>query len=458
MEGTLMFRKSLTTLKEWKHAAELLPWVSYTAFRHGALPLGISTLKTLKKEGARELHWKVTGDALMRFCRESGPVLTKVGQILSTRHDLLPEAVCDRLETLYSEQAPMSKRRLRRLLKKAYPKEYPFQSFNEKAIGVGSVGQVHRARLKNNTPVIVKIVKSGIDHQIRRDMGALKTYVTVLLGLPTKRFSATRFLIKKILSDLEEGFLKETDLNLEAKSLQEFGKRFKKNPDVRFPRCYAEFSDARFLVMEELVGEPLSEYRKKNGAQTEEIKAIADKLITEILKQIFEEGKFHADPHPGNILVLNDGRIGFIDLGLVGEFGVAERRNISKAIKAFVSKDAEGVIRALLSFGVLPPGFDQVTFKKDIVEVVKKHKKSVTNRVSGKSNGKSNGLEEFVNALFRVASLHRVYIPPSSTLLIKTLVTIEGVARSLDPDLNLVKVALPVILRSLMPRWMRWFG
>jgi ubiquinone biosynthesis protein len=209
------------------------------------------------------------------------------------------------------------------------------------------------------------------------------------------------------------------------------------------------------LVLEELKGEPLHAYRERAKTDPQIAKKIATLALGEILSQIFEDGRFHADPHAGNLLILEDGRLGLIDLGLTGEFTRDSRRHIARAVKALLARDADGLIRALLAFGSVPDDFDSEAFKRDVTKVVSDRKEALLG-LAGK--GAALGLDKLVNELFRTAYRHRVYVPQATTLLIKTLVTVEGVARQLDPEINLVSVAVPVILRSLTPKWLRLFG
>jgi ubiquinone biosynthesis protein len=422
--------------------------------------VGYSAASTARREGLSDLHWKVAGDALLRFLQHCGPVFTKCGQILATRDDLLPTAFCARLEALYSEQPPMSARELRRALHAAYGRHLPFQRFSEKPLAVGSIGQVHRARLAGRR-VIVKIIRPGIETQIARDLNVARVLLGMLLGLPGSRQRAARHLLNRSLEDLGHGFGLEVDLGHEARTLREFGRRFADHPHVKVPDVYEELSCGHVLVMEELRGRPLSAWRRRAKSHPEEARRVADLALTEILRQIFEDGHFHGDPHAGNLLVLDDGRLGLIDLGLTGEFSPKDRRNIARAVSAFLARDPDRVIRALLAFGTPPPDFDPGRFRRDILVVVERYRGRVARRILGTRGREetSNPLEDFVGALFGVAFAHQVYVPRSATLLIKTLVTIEGVARSLDPELNLTATALPVVLRSLTPRWLRWaFG
>ncbi|MBI3542570.1 MAG: AarF/ABC1/UbiB kinase family protein [Deltaproteobacteria bacterium] len=431
---------------QWKDAATNVPRLAYNAVRFGMAPAAPRALDTLQSEGVSDLHWKVLGDGLARFLQSSGPVLTKMGQILAARDDLLPAELCARLEKLYSRQPPMPRRQLDQALREAFPGGAPFESFESEPLGVGSIGQVHRARLRSGEEVIVKVIRPGIAREIERDMNAGRA----LVGL----FGSAIAL--KALEDLAVGFRGEVDLRNEAASLEEFGRRFRKNPRVCVPKCYAELSSERVLVMEELKGEPLSELKRRAKDDREGARRAADLALKEILSQVFVEGRFHGDPHAGNLLVLPDGRLGLIDLGLTGEFSSKDRKNISRAVRAFLKRDPDSLIKALLGFGTVPDDFDLKAFSAEIAETVARGKAGVAAQVSGKGGG--DALERFVNDLFRVAFRHRVYVPSSATLLIKTLVTIEGVARSLDPDVDLVAAAWPVLLKSLTPSWLRWIS
>ena len=444
-------------------AARTLPRVAFGALRHGVLAAGPSAARTLWREGPGELHWKVLGDSLVGFLRDSGPLLTKCGQILATRTDLLPEPLCARLESLYAGQPPMQPGELRAALRRAFGRRHPFRRFDREPIAVGSVGQVHRARLAGGEAAIVKLLRPGVEERIARDLELARALLELWLGAPWRARPASRALLVRILDDLGESCTREVDLEQEALALREFARRFGKNGRVCVPRCYEDLSSPHALVMEELRGEPLSAYRRRAKRDPEAARRIASLALEEILRQIFEDGRFHADPHAGNLLILEDGRLGLVDLGLTGELGRDDRVQIARAVRAFVARDADGLIRVLLGFGTLPPGFDEGAFRAEVREIVRGRASRLSARLRGRggdaaSDG-SNSLEEFVSALFALADRHGIHVRASTTLLIKALVTIEGVARSLDPELDLASAAAPVVLRSLAPRWLqRWIG
>jgi len=446
-------------MRGFRQALRTLPRVALGALRHGVLPAGLATARTLRHEGWTGLHWKILGDGLVRFLRHSGPVFTKLGQILATRTDLLRPALCARLESLYSEQPPMRPAELARALRRAYGRRLPFRDFGAKPIGVGSVGQVHRACLASGEAAIVKILRPGIEEQIERDLALARSLLDLWLGLPRRARPASRALLERCLDDLGQACAREADFAQEAAALHEFARRFEKHPKVRVPRCFEALSSKQVVVMEELQGEPLSAFRRRAQRDPEAARRIASLALEEILRQIFEDGRFHADPHAGNLLILEDGRLGIIDLGLTGELAREDRRRIAQAAKAFLARDAEGLIRALLGFGRLPPGFDAEKFEAEVRELVQGRAQRLMARLRGRKGTDAaeepNSLEEFVTELFGLARSHGIHLPPSTLLLIKALVTIEGVARSLHPELDLAAAAVPVVLRSLAPRWLQ---
>jgi ubiquinone biosynthesis protein len=441
-------------------AVSATPRLVRDALWHGVAPAGVTTLSVARREGLSELHWKAVGDALARFLSGGGPALTKLGQILATREDLLPPAVCQRLARLYADQAPMSRREVRRVLKRAYPADAPFADFEATPLGVGSVGQVHRARLRDGSPVVVKLLRPGVEQALQQDMRAARAFVDLFFRLGGEDARDRREGVLRMLDDLARAFGREVDLELEARELEAFGRRLAGSARVRVPHCYRELSSALALVQEELRGVPLSALRDEAGTRRDDARRAAHLALTEILSQVFGDGHFHADPHAGNLLLLEDGRLGLIDLGLTARLGPSERRTIARAVRALLARDIDTTFRLLLELGTPPPDFELAPYRAAIAGVLGQHGRIALSRVSGarSATGRAgpvdgNGLERMVDELFAVTRRHGILLPESTTLLIKTLVTIEGVARALDPEINVVVKAVPIVLRSLAPAW-----
>lgn len=433
-----------------KENKALLFWctkVVFLSMRYGLLPLGLRTLKTIKKEGSQDLHWKILGDSLVNIFHHSGPVLTKLGQVLATRHDLLPKPICERLEILFNSIPPMTNRELKSILNKNFKNKKPFMEFNYVPIGVGSIGQAHYAKLKNGQSVIVKVLRPGVIQLIDRDLRALKAFSKLII--PPRRKNQFYF---QMIDQLGDSMRNEIDLKKEAKSLIYFKKSLKKNKKVYVPECFFHLCTREVLVMEEIKGVPISTLKNTNDLKIR--KQIAQLALEEILRQIFEVGYFHADPHGGNLLLMENGLLGIIDLGLTGKFEKKERRILAHAVKALIKKDSDQLVKSLLEFGILPKKFDLSNFKKDIKNAVQEKKGELVGHLKGESQ---IPLDHFINELFQIAFNHGIHVPSSTVLLIKTLVTIEGVARSLDPELNVVKIAAPVVVKSIALSWLKFW-
>jgi ubiquinone biosynthesis protein len=427
---------------QWRRLRDTVGLASRITLRgvpRGMLALGAGAVRAAAVEGPRDLHWKATGDALVEIFRSGGPALTKVGQILATGSDLLPAQVCARLEVLYDRQPAMSPRQIRRIVKHTFGRKLPWKRMDRKPLAVGSIGQVHRAELPDGRRVVVKVLRRGVRESMRRDLNALQTVVEGWARLYGAELGEIAL---RTLAEFEQGLERETDFTHEAAALEEFGKRLAGNPRIRVPFCHQEWCSSELLVLEELVGTPLSELRVRDP---DEARRVASLALKELLTQVFDQGRYHADPHAGNLLLLEDGRLGLIDLGLTGELTKADRRRIARAARAILSADPDRAMRTLLEFGSLAPDFDQAVFKSDVARAIRAHPP----RGPG-------GLDVLVQELLVIAARHGIVLPPSTSLLIKTLVTIEGVARSLDPDINVLRVAFPVVVQSLTPAFLRW--
>jgi ubiquinone biosynthesis protein len=354
----------------------------------------------------------------------------------------------------------MARREVLRLLELAYPDGAPFVQFEPTPLAVGSIGQVHRARLPDGRGVVVKLLRPGIEQALQQDMRAARAFVDLFFRLAGDGAQDRRHGALRVLDDLTRAFSREADLELEAATLEEFGRRLAGSARVRVPHCYREWSSRIALVQEELQGVPLSTLREGSDGQRDEARRAAHLALTEILSQVFSDGHFHADPHAGNLLLLADGRLGLIDLGLTARLGPAERRTIARAVRALLARDIDATFRLLLELGTAPPDFDLAAYRSEIARVLRRRGRRAISRVSGANAGReaagqadANGLERMVDELFAVTRRHGILLPESTTLLIKTLVTIEGVARSLDPEINVLVKAVPIVLRSLAPGW-----
>jgi ubiquinone biosynthesis protein len=417
----------------------------------GVLPAGYAQIG--KKRTLSKLPHGIVGEVLTNALQSSGPVFIKLGQIMATRRDIFSEEICEELERLYSKQDRLPKKFIDKILKKKFGRRPPFKNISKEALSVGSIGAVFTAETKDGEAVVLKILRPNVEKDVARDMDVLRLMLRIGL-MVNPRWRPMKSILRRSLDGLGRAFESELDLKLESAALAEFRSKMSKNSAVYFPKPYLEYSDEHILVMEKIDGIPLNEWRRSTST-TEEKRKMAESALQEVLRQVFYDGRYHGDPHAGNILVTAEGKLAFIDFGLVGEFSEADRGRIVKAMKAFISRDADKVVSALLEFGEVPTDFDIQKFKADVATVVVSHKDRVAAQLLGKGENEGEALEKLVSELFATSDRHGIYVPSEVSVLIKALVTIEGVARSLDPDLNVVRVATPVLLSALTPRWIR---
>ncbi len=396
-------------------------------------------LQTVASEWAQDSSRHSGSDWMLVFCGEvlagsfqsAGPVFVKFGQVLASREDILPPSLCQRLSKLYDKQNPTPFHQIKKRVDEAFP-EKPFSHIEKKALGVGTVGQVHRARLKDQTEVVIKIIKPGIKEAVQQDLSLFRS---VLSLLPPK-LRKDLVMIEHALEDLAESFGAEMDLRREAQNLLEFKERCRKNPRIYVPDCYPSMLTEDIMVMEYLEGEPLGSLNDR--VDSPKRKELATLVVREVLTQVFEKGHFHGDPHGGNLLLLPDGRVAFIDLGLTGELSLSARRALTNVLRAMLSRNPDQAMDALLSFAVVPENFDRTTFRAGVAQVYKEFK--------GKAQQRN--LEQLVAALFQQAYRAGLYLPPATTVFIKAMVTVEGLARTLDPEIDIKSVATGTVLKA----------
>lgn len=382
------------------------------------------------------------GELLAALCEGSGPVFVKVGQVLATREDLLPAPLCARLRQLYSEQRAVSFRALEKELRRAYD-PWPFGSVDCTPLGVGTVGQVHRAVLTDGSTVVVKVLKPGVQAAVERDLELFEG----ILGLLPPSTRQQMGMIERAITDLRSHFEQELDLENEARNLVAFKERCRRNPAIHIPHCYTELSRPGILVMEHVEGTPLGAL--DGQLESAEAQDIARTILRELLTQVFEHGQFHGDPHGGNLIRMSDGRIALIDFGLTGEMSTEMRQNLIEAVKAIISHNPDRAMDALLRFAIAPDHFDRAQFRGRVAEVYREH------RASHMTTGM--GLEALVTALFSQAYQSGLYLPPNTMVFIKAMVTIEGVARKLDPKIDVKGLASVVVLKSgVRSIWRKW--
>jgi len=365
---------------------------------------------------------------LRRRLERLGPTYIKLGQILSLREDILPKEITGELKHLLSTLPALPYPLFCELVANhlGRPLDEMFLSIDEVPLGSASIGQVHRATTRDGDPVIIKAVKPGIPAILRRDAKLLAMAGWVL------EIAFPRFGPKRIIREFSEYTLREVDLRREADNAETFAANFSDEPGIVFPRIYREFSGARVLTMEFLDGRR-PDSSKVQAMSLEDRERLVDLGAEAIIRMIYKDGFFHADLHPGNLLVLPGPKAGFIDLGMVGRMHDELRRTLLYYYYALVMGDAENAARYLSAAAEPGRGGDPAGFRRDVAEISSRWRRS--------ANFDSFSLGQLILESVSRGAEYRMFFPVEMVLMVKALVTFEGVGQILLPGFDVAEVS-----------------
>ena len=370
-----------------------------------------------------------------------GPTFIKFGQVLSVRPDLMPKSYIKELENLQDKVPSFSYDIVKRQIKKELGKEIGeiFPNFEKKPIASASISQVHKATLKNGKTVAVKIQRPDVRKIMQTDI-EIMFYVARLLEnkIPKiKKFSPIR-----IIEEFSKWTEKELDFKKEAINAKRFARNFSKDRTVKIPEIYDEFTTGKLLVMEFIEGIELHNIKQIKNKKIN-LKPIIEYGFNAILTQVFVHGFFHADPHPGNLIITNDKKIAFVDFGIVGHF---DENLKSKSIDLFygiIQSDTEKIVDTLIELSDIEIG-NKDDLKYDIDDIL------APLQTSDISNVKvSYILEEIMD----ISLNYGLKIPMSFVLFGKTVITLEGIALEYDPTFNIIESSKPFIEKLIRQRY-----
>lgn len=372
---------------------------------------------------------------------ELGPTFIKLGQILSTRPDLLPVAFIREFPKLQDEVPPFAFSEVADIIETEFkqPLHALFLKFDAKPLAAASIGQVHRARLKDGQQVVVKIQRPGIRRTIEVDL-EIMMHLAGLMEKHLKGWEIQR--PTKIVAEFARTLGKELDYTLEAANMERFGRHFAKDSRVYIPKVYRQVSTGRVLTMECVSGIKASDIERLAKAGLDRRK-IARRGFDLIMKQVFIYGFFHADPHPGNIFVLPANVICYLDFGMIGRIDLKTREMFADLIMALVHLDETKVTHTLLKLTQYEQAPELKDLEKDAAEFMDRYCYRPLKEID---------LGKLLHQLLDVASKHRLTIPPDLFLMMKALSTVEGLGRTLDPDFDVIRQAAPFIRRVQLNR------
>ena len=358
---------------------------------------------------------------------ELGLTFLKFGQVLAMRRDLLPDAYINELELLHDQLPAQSFDAVRVTVEEELgaPLTELFASFGEIPLAAATIAQVHEATLHDGRRVAVKVQRPGLEDMISTDIAAL----TYLAALGESLFPRLRALdLPVLVSEFSNSLMRETDFTHEARSIMLFRAALADIPDLWIPEVVSERSSGSILTMDFSDGERIDLYAK---GHPEAMPRLINTLVWLTLQTIFEEGLFHADPHPGNVLVLPDGRLSLLDFGMTGELDEQMRESLTLLLEAVVKGDARGATEAYLEMA--PQGSEKVNRAALLLDI-----KAVLYDIH-RSDLAEVSIGDSFDSLLRAGSRHGVHNPGEFFLLTRTFVILESMIRELDPDHDYLK-------------------
>jgi ubiquinone biosynthesis protein len=394
-----------------------------------------------ERRGFEELLAPNFGVRLRRTLDDLGPTFVKFGQLLSTRSDIIPGEILFELQKLQNTAAPIPLEAAQAVIEVelGVPTGKLFAEFDPVQLGSASIGQVYRARLHGGDLVAVKVQRPEARGRVEADLALMKD----LAALLDARFGDRIFIdVPGLVAEFEGVIRRELDYEAEAQNARRFAANFVGTP-VKIPKIYTELSTRMVLTMEFIEGTRFHNINPLLLAPAERHR-VATMGAEAIFKMAFEDGFFHGDPHPGNLVLTPEGELALLDFGMVGFMSRGDIEALSRLFIAVIQRDAAAALRGLEGLGVRYAPEVRPDLTEDLREFLHKYSRLTVGEVT---------LGQALSELITLIRRYRLWVPPVFPLLTKALVTAEGLSRSIDPTLNVYEVARPYASRLLRERY-----
>lgn len=403
------------------------------------LSLGKRIITFKKYELEKEVH--TIPERLRLAFEELGPTFIKLGQILSSRPDLIPQDFAEEFKKLQDKVPPFSASESKRHIEEELnvKTDEIFSSFDETPTAAASIAQVHNATLLTGERVIVKVQRPGLRQMLESDISIL-FYLANLIEryLPHGKL----YNPMGIVEEFSRTIRRELNFNLEGSNAVKFKNNFEGDNTVYIPKIYWDYTTKDILTMERIEGIPIHEIKKLEEAGYDK-KLIAKNGANAFLRQILEFGIFHADPHPGNFLIMENNKIGIVDFGIVGKIDDDIMESLANTFLSLIELDYDKLIHEYIRLGLLTEDVDTKAFKNDLQDLIDPYYGKALRQIQA---GK------ILSDIFQLALNYKARVPNELILLGKTLITIEGLARALDPDILILEEAKPFAMELIRKR------
>ncbi len=403
------------------------------------LEIGLQMISRKRREQVEKLS---RAERVRMVMEELGPTFIKLGQILSTRPDLIPVEFIQELSKLQDNVPSFPYTEARQIIESEIgrPIEDIFQHFENTPLAAASIGQVHRAQLEDGEEVVVKVQRPGIHRTIEVDL-EIMLHLASLMERHLEELQVHHPV--RIVQEFARTLEKEIDYTIEASHIERFARQSMDDPTVYVPKVFRDTTTKRILTMEYIDGIKASKIDRieREGLDRKIITARGADLI---LRQIFDYGFFHADPHPGNIFVLPDNVICYIDFGMMGSIDRQTREAFADFVYTVIHHDESMATQTLLKLTEYDEKPDVRVLERDLTEFIGQHLYVPL---------KDLQMEKLLQQILNMISRHRLQIPQNLFLMMKALATVEGIGLLLDPDFEMIKQTIPFIRRVKMARY-----
>ena len=392
-----------------------------------------------KKE---DINKKNLAKRLRIVLQELGPTYIKLGQLLSTRADILSPEYIDELRKLQDKIPSVEYEKIEKVLINELGENYDkyFKSIEKKASAAASIAQIHQAVLKNGENVVLKIQRPGIYKQVKVDLEILSNFAQIL----NERDIIPGFIEpKKIINEFKEEMKKELDFTREIANINRFRVNFSDNKYIVIPEVYEDISTKRLIVMEEIKGIKLKEV-KNTDRKNIDAPFLARLGAKALFKQVLIDGFFHADPHPGNIFVVDQNKLAYIDFGLVGQITEEDKDLFAALFIALLKQEVDIIVDKLIEIGITFEDINRRSLKLDIKDLLNRYYSSSLEEID---------FDIVFDDMQRIIFKYHIRMPEEFYLLMRAIGVSEGVGVSLDPNFNLIELSDQLIMDLIKDRF-----
>lgn len=410
-------------------------------FSHFLCRLGL-TDRGSSNDSGNEMNMQDAGVKLRHALQELGPTFIKLGQIASSRRDLVPEEIAMELEMLQDHVASVPFSRIREIVEVELeaPLENIFTSFDENPLATASIGQVHIAHLPSGEKVAVKVQRPDIRPNVETDLAILSDLARFL---EDNTDWAKTYHLHEMIIEFSRSLKDELDYRVEGRNCERIAKQFVGDPCIHIPEVHWDFSTDKVLTMDMVGGVKVNDFEKLDAGGYDR-KLIARRIVDSMFHQILDEGFFHGDPHPGNIYILPENVISYLDFGMVGRLDNELKYHFASLLIHLREGNTEDMIETFSAMGILSDNTDMRAFTRDVDDLQTKYYDVSLHEVS---------LGAIFLELFQVAYRHHIIIPSEISILGKAILTLEGLIAKLDPELSIMEAVEPFGKKLMWERY-----